>query len=345
MAATSSIASPRQPVTPKPPPAGVVYAYLLDRQGKGREISWQNIRKWRPEEGLLWLVGRPSGEETQRWLRMESGLSSEITSLLLRTENRPQCLSYREEGILLSLRGGGLPPGQHTGEMMSVNLWIDANRVIVLRSTATQAFSDIRDSIKKGYGPKDSGELLAEIIQALIIRVEQGLFGIDREVDEMEDSLLMDPNADLQQELISLRHKVIHLRRHLIPQSEAITALQREHPSWLSLEHRQQFREELARIQQYVGELDALRERAVLIQDEINNNQSRKLNETMKIVAVFTAYLMPITAITGLLGTNIEGIPAQAGTDSPWGFTIECLGLLGVMLVSYFYFKKKKWFD
>lgn len=339
--------SVRPPPTPKPPPSGAVYAYLLDRQGGGREISWQSIRKWRPEDGLLWLVGRPSGEETQRWLRLESGLSTEITSLLLRTENRPQCLSYREEGILLSMRGGGATLGQHPGEMMGINLWIDTNRVIVLRPAATQAFSDIRDSIRKGRGPKDSGDLLAELIQALSIRIEQILFGIDREVDEMEDSLLMDPNADLQQDLISLRHKVIHLRRHLTPQSEAITALQRERPSWLSLEHRQQFREELARIQQYVSELDASRERAVLIQDEINTNQSRKLNETMKIVAVFTAYLMPITAITGLLGTNIEGIPGQAGSEnSPWwSFSLEVIALLGVLLLSYIIFKKKKWFD
>jgi len=65
----------------------------------------------------------------------------------------------------------------------------------------------------------------------------------------------------------------------------------------------------------------------------------------MKIVAVFTAYLMPITAITGLLGTNLEGIPGQAGTEGPWAFTIECIALLGVMMVSYLVFKKKKWFD
>jgi zinc transporter len=341
----ASATGARLATTTKPLTPGAVYAYLLDRQGGGREISWQNVRKWRPEEGVLWLVGRPSGEETQRWLRLESGLEAEIATLLLRADNRPQCLSYREEGLFLSLRGGGLSPGQHSGEMMCVNIWVDAQRVIVLRPLATQAFSGIRDNIKKRQGPKDSGELLTEVIEGLLLRVEQILFGIDREVDEMEDSLLMDPNVDLQQDLTSLRHKVIHLRRHLVPQNEAITALQRERTSWITLEHRQSLREAAARLHQYLSDLDSSRERAVLIQDEINNHQTRKLNETMKIVAVFTAYLLPMNAITSLLGTNVEGIPGQAGSGPPWGFAIEVTGLLGVLLVSYIIFKKKKWFD
>ena len=336
----------RRPSHPQPKSvaAGSVYAFSLDRQGGGREISWQHVRKWRAEEGLLWLVGRPDGEETQRWLRLESDLTAEVIRILLRPDNRPQCLSFKDEGILLSLRGGGFIP-DHFPEMMYANIWVDANRVIVLRPAPVQAFAGIRESIKKTQGPKDSGELLTEVIQGWIVRIEQSLFSIDREVDDMEDALLMDPDADLQQELTSLRHQMIHLRRYLIPQSEALSGLQRERSPWLNAEHRHQIHEEYGRLHQYVTELDSSRERAVLIQDEIRNSQSRRLNETMKIIAVFTAYLLPVNAITSLLGTNVEGIPWQAGTDHPWGFTVEVIGLLCVMVVSYFIFKKKKWFD
>jgi zinc transporter len=188
------------------------------------------------------------------------------------------------------------------------------------------------------------GELLAEVIYAWILRIEQILHGIDRDVDDMEDHILMDPDADLQQDLTALRQRMIHLGRHLTPQAEALSALQRDRSPWLSPEHRDLLREEYSRILQFVAELASTRDQAALIQDEIRHNQNRKLNETMKIVAVFTAYLMPITAITGLLGTNLEGIPGQAGGDHPWAFTIEVIALLGVMAVSYLVFKKKKWF-
>jgi len=326
--------------------AGSVYALLLDRNGGAREISWQQVRHWTPEEGVLWLVGRPAGEETQRWLRLESGLDPDTVRLLLRTDNRPQCLSYKGHGLFLSLRGGGLGSDPQP-ELLCANVWADPNRVIVLRPTAIQAFSAIRTDLKNKQGPGSAGDLLVEVIEGWIVRIEQVLSGIDRAVDDMEDHLLMDPDADLQQELTSLRQRVIHLRRHLTPQAEALSSLQRERSPWLRAEHRDRIREEHNRAHQHVAELDSSRERAALVQDEIRHSQNRKLNETMKIVAVFTAYLMPITALTGLLGTNIEGIPGQAGGDSSpwWAFTVEVTLLLGIMLVSYLIFKKKKWFD
>lgn len=323
---------------------GSAYALLLDRNGGGREISWQQVRRWTPEEGILWLVGRPDGEETQRWLRFESGMDADSVRLLLRTDNRPNCLSQKGQGLVLSLRGGGLGPDPQP-ELLCANIWADPDRIVVLRPAAVQAFSAIRGDLKNQQGPLDTGELLVEVIQAWTLRIEQILFGIDRAVDDMEDHMLMDPDADLQQELTSLRQRMIHLGRHLAPQAEALSVLQRERSPWLQAEHRDRIREANHRAHQYVAELDSSREQAALIQDEIRHSQSRKLNETMKIVAVFTAYLMPITAITGLLGTNLEGIPGQAGTDYPWAFTLEVIALLGVMAVSFFIFKKKKWFD
>lgn len=323
---------------------GSAYALLLDGKGGGREISWQQVRRWTPEEGVLWLVGRPDGEETQRWLRIESGINPDAVRLLLRTDNRPTCLSYKGEGLLLSLRGGGLGPDPQP-ELLCANIWADPNRILVLRPAAVLAFSSIRADLKIQKGPLNTGELLVEVIQNWTLRIEQILFGIDRAVDDMEDHVLMDPDADLQQELTSLRQRMIHLGRHLAPQAEALFSLQRERSTWLLAEHRDRIGEENHRARQFVAELDSSREQAALIQDEIRHSQSRKLNETMKIVAVFTAYLMPITAITGLLGTNLEGIPGQAGTDYPWAFSIEVVALFGVMAVSYFIFKKKKWFD
>lgn len=323
---------------------GSAYALLLDGKGGGREISWQQVRRWTPEEGVLWLVGRPDGEETQRWLRIESGINPDAVRLLLRTDNRPTCLSYKGEGLLLSLRGGGLGPDPQP-ELLCANIWADPNRILVLRPAAVLAFSSIRADLKIQKGPLNTGDLLVEVIQNWTLRIEQILFGIDRAVDDMEDHVLMDPDADLQQELTSLRQRMIHLGRHLAPQAEALFSLQRERSTWLLAEHRDRISEENHRAHQFVAELDSSREQAALIQDEIRHSQSRKLNETMKIVAVFTAYLMPITAITGLLGTNLEGIPGQAGTDYPWAFSIEVVALFGVMAVSYFIFKKKKWFD
>ncbi len=195
-------AAPRRTESVTRTAGGRVYALLLDRKGGGREISWQQVRAWTPDEGILWLVGHPAGEETQRWLRLE------------------QYQSHKGQGLFLSLRGGGL--GQEPQpELQCANLWADANRLIVLRPAAVQAFSAIRADLKNRQGPTSMGELLAEVIYAWILRIEQILHGIDRDVDDMEDHILMDPDADLQQDLTALRQRMIHLGRHLTPQAAA----------------------------------------------------------------------------------------------------------------------------
>ncbi|MBF0124031.1 MAG: hypothetical protein HQL60_01690 [Magnetococcales bacterium] len=327
-------------------PGCSVFALLFDRQGNGREVGWQEIHKWQPEAGLLWLVGHPSGQETQRWLRSSaSQLEASVVQTLLRSENRPRCLSFRE-GTLITLRAVNQTLGHNSDEKLAtVSIWIDLNRVIVLRSASVRIFNELRTEIRKAQTPTNSGDLLVDILHHLVSRMEPLLTHIDDSVDNLEDLILLDPNTDMQQELAAVRHQIIELRRHLLPQQEALNLLQIERTPWMNDHHRRRCHEISSRFRHYLTDLDSCRERGSVLQDEINNNQAQKMNQTMKIVAVFTAFLMPVNAVTSLLGTNIEGIPGQAGTATPWGFTFEVTGLILIMVISYFIFKKLKWFD
>jgi magnesium transporter len=68
--------------------------------------------------------------------------------------------------------------------------------------------------------------------------------------------------------------------------------------------------------------------------------QSQKTNETMRVMAIFSAFFMPITFIVGLYGMNFKFMPE---IDWEYGYLFS----LGLMLTSssaiYFWFKKKKW--
>lgn len=56
-------------------------------------------------------------------------------------------------------------------------------------------------------------------------------------------------------------------------------------------------------------ELDTVRDKIILIQDEISNNLSGELNKKMYIMAIISAIFLPLTFLTGLLGINVAGIP------------------------------------
>ena len=66
---------------------GLVLAVLLDGGGGAREVGCDEIAAWTPAQGFLWMHLDYLGEESQRWMREESGLDEltceALTALLL----------------------------------------------------------------------------------------------------------------------------------------------------------------------------------------------------------------------------------------------------------------------
>lgn len=68
--------------------------------------------------------------------------------------------------------------------------------------------------------------------------------------------------------------------------------------------------------------------------------QSSNTNEIMRVLAVFSAFFMPLTFIAGVYGMNFEHMPEL---KSPLGYYGVLLGMCAVSLGIYIYFRKKKW--
>ena len=88
-------------------------------------------------------------------------------------------------------------------------------------------------------------------------------------------------------------------------------------------------------------DLDVLRERSQILQDELTSALSSKLNKNLYILSVITALFMPLSFFSGLLGMNLEGIP---GAHNPMSFTVACGIAFCIALAQVLIFKKLKWF-
>lgn len=74
-------------------------------------------------------------------------------------------------------------------------------------------------------------------------------------------------------------------------------------------------------------ELDAIRDRAQLVQEQIMDARAERMNRQMMVLSVAAALFLPLGLITGLLGINVAGIP---GTETPWAFWAVCALLVVV---------------
>ncbi|GAG51715.1 unnamed protein product, partial [marine sediment metagenome] len=120
----------------------------------------------------------------------------------------------------------------------------------------------------------------------------------------------------------------------------AISRLQSEKISWLTDEDRVRLREVYDHLTRYLEDLDAGRERAAVIQEELVSRLSEQMDKRMYVLSMVAAIFLPLGFFTGLLGINVGGIP---GAEYKAGFAIFCLLLVGLVIAEIVIFKKKKW--
>ena len=318
---------------------GLVCGYFLDGRGGGREIGWPEIRTWRAEEGLLWAHLDRAEAEAKQWLRQDSRLHPVIVGTLLAEDVRPRALRI-DDGLLVTLRGVNLNPGANPEDMGAVRIWLEPARIVTVRHRRLMAVSDLREALAAGRGPTCAGAFLVMLSDRLIERMGPVIDDLIDEVDRLEDAVVTAHSAELRSDLGKVRREAISLRRYLAPQREVITRLTMEQASCLASDHKTLLREISDRTTRFVEDLDAARERAGVVQDELNSLISDQMNRTMYLLTVVAAVLLPPSLVTGLLGINVGGVP---GTDNPLSFLIVIVLLTLLAVVELAILRQLKW--
>lgn len=317
----------------------LIHALVFESTGTHRPLSSGEVRAWQPGQGLLWVHLDATQEQTQEWLTDTAGLQKIVVSALLAEETRPRS-STIGEGLLLVLRGVNLNPGANPEDMVSVRLWVEQNRVV---STCRRRLLSVADVVAShGEKPLEcAGDLLVRLTDRLTDRMSDVIDDMDEVVAKLEAAVLYGPDVSMRADLADLRRDAIALRRYLGPQREALGRLQAEPLSWLTASDRLRLREVHDRVTRHVEDLDAIRERAVVIQEELNNYLTDQVNKRMYVLSVVAALFLPLGFLTGLLGVNVGGIP---GADSPYGFAVFGLILVVLVALQLWYFIRRHWF-
>ena len=85
-----------------------------------------------------------------------------------------------------------------------------------------------------------------------------------------------------------------------------------------------------------------VRERCAVIQDELMNRQSEKMNKNMYLLAIVAAVMLPLGFVTGLLGINVDGMPGASNT--PWAFGAVSIALIIVGAIEVWLLRRLRWF-
>ena len=319
---------------------GLLHAFLLDGNGSCSELAINDIPLWHKDQGVLWLHFDYTNPDTKVWFQKKSGLNSVIIEALLVDETRPRT-TLIGDGLLIALRGINHTEEATPDDMVALRMWIDSDRIVTTRRRKLHAASDIVSLLDQGHGPKDSGEFLVKIIDLIVSGMSETISNFEDSVADYEDAFLEGKTENLRYALATLRRQAITVRRYLAPERDAFSRLLIEKVSWLDENHHIQIREINDSLLRHIENLDAVRERAAVTQEELLSRLSEELNSRMYVLSVMAAIFLPLGFLTGLLGINVGGIP---GTNNPSAFWLFIGLLLGVVAIQIIIFRWKKWF-
>lgn len=281
-----------------------------------------------------------SDPDSANWIKQESGVCNLIADALLDQESRPRAMQH-ENGVLVILRGINLNPGQQIEDMISIRLWLEENRVISASRRRLVSVEEMRQLVESGQAPQTAGDFLTLLVENLSDRINDTIEQIEKSLEVVEDSL--DDRAALGRNspFSVLRRQSARIRRYLAPQREALDRLSRIENSVFSTVELADFREQANRLTLILEDLDLVRERTMVAQEEFLGILAHEQNTRMLLLSIVAAIFLPLSFLTGLMGMNVAGLPGTQNETAFWILVIVMLAIAGAILML---FRHKKWY-
>jgi zinc transporter len=308
---------------------GIHFAYVLDSKGSGRSVDAGGTGRWAPDQGVLWVELDRHAPETPAWLAKVAALDPLAVESILAHEPRPRAVT-QDNGLLVTLRGVNLNEGDAPEDMVALRGWFDASRAILLRGRRVAAVEDVRKSVLARGGPTGSADVLVRIVDALTDTIAERADDLSTEADGLEElSHGGEVSPDLRVRIGRLRSRCITMRRHISPQRDMVGRLASEPVALLTPSDRARLRENAEQLARAVEELDLVRERLLIAQEQLGARVNERLSRNTYLLSILAAVFLPVGFLTALAGVSIAGLP---GKDDPEAFWWLC-GILGGLIL------------
>ncbi|WP_371189312.1 zinc transporter ZntB [Thalassotalea maritima] len=307
------------------------YDFNLQQQAKyTQDCQEKNICRW--------LHLNYTDVDTKQQLE-KLALNSMVVDALLSEETRPRA-NLIDEGLIVSLRGINLAKNSDPEDMVSIRIFMTADDIVSTGRRRLVSLESIADDIHHQRGPRSPSHWLVELIYNLNDNMAGTVHFIEETLSTFEDGVIDNRQTISQSDLANLRRQIISIRRYLGPQRDALLVLISDKNKLIEQEQKAEIREALNHLQLYIEELDLCKERANVLQEEINVQLGQTMNNRMYVLSIVAGIFLPLGFLTGLLGINVGGIP---GMDDPNAFYIVTLILLVITGLLMLLLKKNKW--
>lgn len=306
--------------------------------GDVRQARADDLAGYDGSATLVWVHLDANDPADVSWLHEQAALPEVAISALLATETRPRCEAM-EDGALLNLRGLGTGPADDPDRLVSIRVWAQGRRVISVSRRPLAATDLVIAQAERG-AIKDPGDLFAAFARAISTQLDPEVAALLDALDDSESDLQPRLIYKLRRTIAQIRVQAISFRRFVAPDRDALVALAALPCDWLADDDRLHIREAADRFARMVEELEAGRERAALLHEQLTDMRSEQIESRALLISIVALIFLPLTFVTGLLGMNVAGIPFAHKPWAFWGVTGFCVLIAAIVLA---YFARVRW--
>ena len=169
-----------------------------------------------------------------------------------------------------------------------------------------------------------------ELMEEELNQVSAGL-----ELDIMKGTIEEYPS-----QLNDIRSSLLDLHMHYEHLIDLSKELEENENGFFKDENLRYFRLFADRVMRLQDTVTSLREYIVQLRNLIGEQLAIRQNHIMTLLTVVTTIFMPLTVIAGWFGMNFTNMPS---INSPWGYPLTILCSISIVLISLWWFRKKKW--
>ena len=316
------------------------FCFALDGQGGGEKLDLEQENVFKRKN--IWIHIDYKDQENQEWLE-EMGLDETVIENLTDEDTSPRYFTH-DNGLLVVMRGVKTHKKDDVDDMIAIHMWIEKNRILTLSHRSMPAVKMVSSKIKHGEGPISPIDCFVTLAETMTDSITKAIDKIDDEVDEIEEAVIKTDSfkdKHLRDDIYDLRHKIVGLRRYLVPQRNIVKIMKNISHPLLSEDDSIRLRDVYMDLAKAVEDLDFARDHSTVTQEELDSKTNVNLNQTMYMMSIVMVIFTPLTFITGLLGANIGGIPFAS---NQMGFIFISLIMLIIVIFQIIVFKKMKWF-
>jgi len=294
------------------------------------KVTWTNIEK-------------PTPEDIEVLRRNYNFHPLDLEDCLSKIE-RPKIDEY-EDYLFIVMHFPVYDPDQHTSRPSEVDFFIGAGYLITIHDGILrpiyQLFDDCQryERTRARHMGREASRLLYSVIDALVDYCFPVLDKVDSNIHDIEEEVFTADMRRVVQDISIVRRDIIALRRIIRPQIAIVANLEQKDRPFIQEELDVYFGDIVDHLNKARDILEDHREVIEGLSETSDSVISYRINEMMRILAIISVVMLPLTLLSGIYGMNI----ALPLARDPLAF-IFVLGFMILMAGGMvFYFKRRGW--